>query len=164
MCGSFRHSLLYVFNKIKQILLILIIRILSLPITFLAGTRTFSNRIPLVSEQRWPILTSLRPGWTPSHSRSTMKPVKALIQEINLTTQKKRIKYGTKFKNYLWSRAFGVRVSAGKNKVPVSDTSICDPHFFTIKDPLISNLLGASFQASNIRSGPGLGDTISGLS
>mmetsp|Transcript_16341 Transcript_16341/g.51933 ORF Transcript_16341/g.51933 Transcript_16341/m.51933 type:complete len:268 (+) Transcript_16341:519-1322(+) len=48
------------------------------PILFSSGTTTSSNVIPRVSEQRWPMLISLRPTWMPGVSASTMNAVNAL--------------------------------------------------------------------------------------
>jgi hypothetical protein len=43
-----------------------------------SGTTTSSKVMPRVSEQRWPMLISLRPTVIPGVSRGTMNPVKAL--------------------------------------------------------------------------------------
>mmetsp|Transcript_52398 Transcript_52398/g.131702 ORF Transcript_52398/g.131702 Transcript_52398/m.131702 type:complete len:359 (+) Transcript_52398:260-1336(+) len=50
----------------------------SLPSRFSAGTATFSNVIPRVSDARWPMLISLRPLVMPGESASTMNAVNAL--------------------------------------------------------------------------------------
>lgn len=47
--------------------------------TFSLGIRTSSNVIPLVSDALCPMFNSFLPGFTPSHSLSTMKPVNALL-------------------------------------------------------------------------------------
>ena len=54
-------------------------RKLTFPRTFLAGTTTSSKVIPRVSEQRWPMFSSFLPTVRPGVSRSTMKPVNALL-------------------------------------------------------------------------------------
>ena len=35
-------------------------------------------------------------------------------------------------------RAFGIRVGTGQNKVEISNTSVCDPHFLTIDDIIVA--------------------------
>ena len=59
--------------------------------------------------------------------------------------------------------ALRVWVGSGEYEVPVGDATVRDPHFLTVEDPLVTDLLGLALETRNIRSGARFSDTIRGL-